>query len=144
MHCAKHGTAKESHPFYHDKGIYCAECAAERERRANARRQQPEQYSKWLVEAANFLAEHNDWFACDCDAYQESDTGAWIHQEEKCASFWEDHLDIMLREVAERIALDAEEIKRLRNAIEAEAARRAYAAGLGASEWRAFLWEEAR
>jgi hypothetical protein len=32
----------------------------------------------------------------------------------------------------------------LRKAIETEAARRAYNAGLGVSEWEAFLWPEAR
>lgn len=36
------------------------------------------------------------------------------------------------------------EVRRLRAAIESEAARRAYAAGLGASEWESFLWPEAR
>lgn len=60
-----------------------------------------EQYAKWLREIRTFLSEHDDVFECDCDAYQESDTGAWIHDEGKCASFWEDHTDIVLREVAD-------------------------------------------
>jgi hypothetical protein len=70
-------------------------------------KQTPEQYAKWLVEIANFLGDHNDWFECDCDAYMESDTGAWIHQENKCASFWEDHIDIVLRETAALLTAEA-------------------------------------
>lgn len=35
-------------------------------------------------------------------------------------------------------------MREMEAALEAEAARRAYAAGLGAGEWEAFLWPEAR
>lgn len=60
-----------------------------------------DQYAKWLREIQIFLQEHDSVFECDCEAYQESDTGAWIHNENKCASFWQDHTDIVLRETAE-------------------------------------------
>lgn len=59
-----------------------------------------EQYAKHLEEIRMWVSEHVS-FACDCNAYQESDTGAWTHDENKCAVFMEDHIDIVLREVAE-------------------------------------------
>jgi hypothetical protein len=130
IHCAVHGAQLRAHPFYHDKGIHCAECATEHERRESARRQSPEQYSRWLREIAAFLVEHSSWFECDCNAYQESDTGAWIHEEEKCAAFWQDHIDLVLREAAERIAIDTEEIRRLAT-LEAERALSRQAAERG-------------
>ena len=51
--------------------------------------------------------------------------------------------DLMKRHVIR--AHRAEDLCRtMADAIEAEATRRAYAAGLGVSEWRAFLWPEAK
>ena len=38
-------------------------------------------------------------FECSCDAYQEWDTGAWAHDEERCWAFMEDHIDITLTEL---------------------------------------------
>jgi uncharacterized protein YyaL (SSP411 family) len=60
--------------------------------------------AKWLDELANWLSErlpeNEGIFACDCDAQQESDTGAWIHDENRCAAFMRDHMDIVLRTAA--------------------------------------------
>lgn len=44
-----------------------------------------------------WAADHPSKFECDCNAYQESDTGAWIHEEDKCSAYIEDHVDIVLR-----------------------------------------------
>jgi len=61
----------------------------------------PAQYAAWLIELANWLGEREEeLFECDCDAIQESDTGAWIHNENECSSFMWPHADIVLREVA--------------------------------------------
>jgi hypothetical protein len=59
-----------------------------------------EQYAKWLREIASFLADHNGVFECDCEPGYESDTGAYNHAS-KCASWMEDHTDIVLRETAD-------------------------------------------
>lgn len=49
----------------------------------------------------DFISEHSDIFICDCEPYQESDTGAWIHNENTCASFNEYHFDIVLTRLIE-------------------------------------------
>lgn len=36
---------------------------------------------------------------CNCDAYMEQDTGAWIHQEDKCRIYNRDHIDCTLVEL---------------------------------------------
>lgn len=46
-----------------------------------------------------WLSEHEEIFECDCKPYMESDTGAWIHNEEKCSSYMQDHIDVTLRAV---------------------------------------------
>lgn len=37
-------------------------------------------------------------FVCDCDAYQEQDSGVWIHEEDTCWEFMEDHIRATLDE----------------------------------------------
>lgn len=65
----------------------------------------PAKMAAWLTELADWLAEHDERiFACDCDAYQESDTGAWVHDENRCASIWGPHADVVLRESARLLA----------------------------------------
>lgn len=58
--------------------------------------------------AANDVKHIKDWidnqpelFLCDCEPYQESDTGAWIHNEDKCSAFMEDHFDITMSRLIE-------------------------------------------
>lgn len=55
--------------------------------------------SKKLLEAMKLglnLALEKMSDECDCDAYMEQDTGAWIHQEEKCVVFAKDHIEATL------------------------------------------------
>ena len=49
----------------------------------------------------DWLDDHIEFFNCDCDAYQESDTGAWIHNENECSAFMSDHVDITLTRLIE-------------------------------------------
>jgi hypothetical protein len=68
----------------------------------------PQQSANISVISANdvklikdFLDDHNDVFLCDCEPYMESDTGAWIHNENKCAAYMEDHTEIVLTRLIE-------------------------------------------
>jgi len=47
-------------------------------------------------------------FECDCNAFMESDTGAWIHEEDKCSAFMEDHIDIVLHSLRDHFRALAE------------------------------------
>lgn len=61
----------------------------------------PTQVAKHIELILDWMVDHPSKFECDCDAYQESDTGAWIHQENKCSAYIEDHMDITLRSLIE-------------------------------------------
>jgi hypothetical protein len=64
------------------------------------------QYAVWLTEIADWLDERSDsLFACDCDAYMESDTGAWIH-DDRCTAMRRFHIDAVLRSVAKHMETD--------------------------------------
>jgi hypothetical protein len=65
--------------------------------------QKEPRYAAWLEEIRMWISEKVS-FECDCEAYQESDTGAWIHNENTCAVFMEDHIDIVLKEVSGLLA----------------------------------------
>jgi len=51
----------------------------------------------WLLDHAE---RYRDFFQCDCEPGYESDTGAWNH-DERCASGWEDHLELLADRVAQ-------------------------------------------
>jgi len=57
--------------------------------------------SKDVQRIKEFIDEHSDIFQCDCEPYLESDTNAWIHNEEKCAAFMESHTEITLTRLIE-------------------------------------------
>lgn len=38
-------------------------------------------------------------FVCDCNAYQEEDSGTWIHEEDTCWELMEDHISATLDEL---------------------------------------------
>jgi hypothetical protein len=70
---------------------------------ARLAKQNDPRYAVWLEEIRMWISEKVS-FECDCEAYQESDTGAWIHNENTCAVFMEDHIDIVLKEVSGLLA----------------------------------------
>jgi hypothetical protein len=59
----------------------------------------PEQQTKWLVEIADFLQEHDSSFACNCEPTIEYDVNAVVHTE-ACATNYQDHADAVLRQAA--------------------------------------------
>lgn len=67
----------------------------------------------WIREMRLWISEKVD-FSCDCRAYQESDTGAWIHEENTCAAFMEDHIDIVLTDVERILVGVGADVGRLR------------------------------
>lgn len=49
----------------------------------------------------DFIDERSNLFECACEPYMESDTGAWIHNENTCAAFMENHTEITLTRLIE-------------------------------------------
>jgi hypothetical protein len=73
----------------------------------------PAEYAAWLRGLRTFLAEKPSIFECDCEPSYEPDTNAWNHAD-KCATWQEDHADIVLREAAdliERLAAEATDLR---------------------------------
>ena len=51
----------------------------------------------------SWMTNRDHIFDCDCDAYQESDTGAWIHSDQ-CSSGMVDHCEIVLESLQKYFA----------------------------------------
>lgn len=50
--------------------------------------------TRYLKESLEY--ENSEFFDCDCNPEYESDTNAWNHNEEKCASFIGYHIDAVI------------------------------------------------
>lgn len=54
----------------------------------------------------DWLDDHIEFFNCDCEPYMESDTGAWIHNENTCSAFMTDHVEITLTRLIEYLRVN--------------------------------------